>query len=214
MKKRYVSIIFVLVVTLLLTSLPCNVPAKTKREKALETYQKFLEKYESSFTVREGDWEMQNTENYKFCSLFMVKDMDGDKVPELITLHPNEYNSSQIYVYTYKKNKVVPVSKNGVSCANQVGGYAYVYLCSQNHLHNHFFYSLLEEDDTAYKLNTKGKLSKYLDYQESFITNKIVCKKNGKKISQKKYNSLIKKCKAQDDAWRTNNQTERDQLIR
>lgn len=212
MKKRYFSII--LVVALLLTSLPYSVSAKSKGEKALEAYQKFLGKYESSFSVREGEWDKQNTENYKFCSFFMVKDMDGDKVPELITLHPNEYNLSHIYVYTYKKNKVVPISKNGISCANQVGGYAYVYFCSKNHLHNHFFYSLLEEDDTAYKLNAKGELSKYLDYKESFITNKVVCKKNGKKISLKKYNSLAKNCNQQGDEWKTNNQRQRDQLIK
>ena len=212
MKKRYFSII--LVVALLLASLPCNVSAKTKREKALEAYQKFLGKYESSYTIRDFDYENENKENYNSCSAFMLKDMNGDKVPELVTLHPIRYKDYKVYIYTYKKGKVCQLNKKAISCTSVSGGSAYVYFCSRNHLHNHYLYGLFEEDDTAYKLNTKGKLSKYLDYQESFITNKIVCKKNGKKISQKKYNSLIKKCKAQDDAWRTNNQTERDQLIR
>ena len=34
-------------------------------EKALAAYQNFLGKYESSFTVLEGDFEKQNKENYK-----------------------------------------------------------------------------------------------------------------------------------------------------
>ena len=64
MQMKAKSIKLVLTITLMLAILPCNASAKTKKEKALEAYQKFLKKYESEFTVQEFDWDTVNKENY------------------------------------------------------------------------------------------------------------------------------------------------------
>lgn len=212
MQMKAKSIKLVLTITLMLAILPCNASARTKKEKALEAYQKFLKKYESEFTVQEFDWDTVNKENYKYCSYFMTEDLDGDNIPELITMHPDAYKSDDIYVYTYKKGKITRLTKQGITCASRTGGYSYVYLCSQNHLHSYYFYGILAETDTAYKLNQNGKVSKYLDYEESYVTNNITCKKNGKEISAKKYNAIKKKCKELDTTWKENNSTERSKM--
>ena len=210
MKTKWIK--FVLVIVAILMILPYNVSAKTRLKKALEAYQKFLEKYESEFMVREFDWDKVNEENYKYCSYFMTEDLDGDKIPELITMHPCAYKSDDIYVYTYKQRKVTRLTKQGITCSGQTGGQAYIYLCSQKHLHSHYSYGLLGEFDTAYKLTKNGKASKYLAYEESYVTNKITCKKNNKKISVKKYNSLKEKCVELDTTWKVNNSTERSKM--
>lgn len=212
MQMKTKSIKLVLIITLMLANLPCNASARTKKEKALEVYQKFLKKYESEFIAQEFDWDTVNKENYKYCSYFMTEDLDGDKIPELITMHPDAYKSDDIYVYTYKKGKVTRLTKQGITCSSQTGGYSYVYLCSQKHLHSYYFYGILAETDTAYKLNQNGKVSKYLDYEESYVTNNITCKKNSKKISVKKYNAIKKKCKELDTTWKENNSTERSKM--
>ena len=202
MKKFFNMVLSVMIVLLIF---PYNTAAETRKEKALAAYQNFLGKYESSFTVLEGDFEKQNKEDYKYCSEFIIKDMNGDKVPELVTLHPVGYKNAEVYIYTYKKGKVSRVNKKAISCTCISGGTAYVYFCSKKHLHNHYLYGLMGESDTAYALKSNGKLSKYLEYQESYITNKISCKKNEKNISVKKYNSLARKCVEQQTIWKENN---------
>ena len=69
------------------------------------------------------------------------------------------------------------------------------------------------ESDTAYALKSNGKLSKYLEYQESYITNKISCKKNEKNISVKKYNSFARKCVEQQTIWKENNLEARRKIM-
>lgn len=210
MKKIFCMVLSIAIVLLVF---PYNTVAETRKETALVAYQNFLEKYESSFTVLEGDFEKQNKESYKYCSEFIIKDMNGDKMPELITLHPVGYKKAEVYIYTYKKGKVSRLNRKAISCTCISGGTAYIYFCSKKHLHNHYFYGLIGENDTAYVLKSNGKLSKYLEYEESYITNKISCKKNEKNISVKKYNSLVGKCVEQQTVWEENNLDARKKMV-
>ena len=200
---------------------PANVSAKSKSDAALKAYQKYLKKYESQYSEEQYEHLEPNSESYKYCSSFAIIDMNGDKIPELVTEHCNGYKTWELHVYTYKKGKIKELTKQGIAVDSVFGGNAYSYFCSQKHLHTYYYYGLMGTDDIAYQLSKSGKLSKYIEYHEYWYnvmeqgSGQCRCYKNGEKISTKQYKKLFKKCGSEDFSyWKPNTSEEREKLGR
>lgn len=218
--KRNISVALTLVLLLGLFA-PVNVSAKSKSDVAKKAYQKYLKKYESQYTQEQFDRQEPNKESYKYCASFAIIDMNGDKIPELVTEHCNGYKEWEIHVFTYKKGKVKELTKQGISTSNIAGGSTYAYFCSQNHLHIYHYDGLIGTEDTAYQLSKSGKISEYIEYSEYWYdamnrdSSRRECYMNGKKISLKQYKKLFKKCGQKDTSfWKLNTETERKNLLK
>lgn len=207
MKKGIMKGLSVIVALILLMS--NNVQAADKWDKAEKAYRSFLKKYQSSYVVPDNFGEEGNTESYKYCSSYTIKDMNGDGVPELLTIHNTNLKNGDIYIFTYKNGKVQKVKNGKVSIASSAsGGWYQTYFCKKNHLH-------VERDGgfpgalyRVYRLSSKGKLVKYLQWEYNIIENKETFKKNGKKIIAGDFNKLYKKCRDREKqkgiAWKDN----------
>ena len=216
--KRKLSVVLVLVMLLSLI-IPVNVSAKSKNYAAIKAYQKYLKKYESQYTQEQFDRLEQNKENYKYCSSFAIIDMNGDKIPELVTEHCNGYKEWEIHVFTYREGKVEELTKEGIAYSSVAGGTSYAYFCSRSHLHIYHYYGAMGTNDIAYRLSKSGKLSEYLKYSKYWYdvmkqdSGQSECFENGKKISFKQYKKLFKKCGKEDCSyWKNNTATERNNL--
>lgn len=222
--RKFIS--FVLCVCMLVSAWMYEKPTEvyaaskveTTKKAALKAYQKFLKKYESHYVPEEGAWDDQNTENEKYCSSFAVLDMNGDRIPELVTVHWNGYKDSEDHIYTYANGKIKEVMKGGIEVVNSAGGTIYSYFCDQKHLHVQYYNGWMDiEEDTAYRLSKKNKLSQYL--YSSCISNSNGSKnceymENGKKISSKTYEKLSKKCGKEDFSyWKDNTTKERKKIL-
>ncbi|MCD8020098.1 MAG: hypothetical protein LUF92_11095 [Clostridiales bacterium] len=85
---------------------------KTQKKKALKAYKKFLKQSTIS-------WGYETNPNNEFG--FYVKDMNGDKIPELfVTCYTTSAASGYERMYTYKNGKVVELLE-----ANHAGFYIY-----------------------------------------------------------------------------------------
>lgn len=217
--KRKAKVVLLLVLFLSLFT-PVDACAESKKDAVLKSYQKYLKKYESQYTQEQFEQIKSNSESYKFCSSFAIIDMNGDKIPELVTQHCNGYMDWEIHVFTYKKGKVKELTKQGILVSSIAGGTAYAYFCSQNHLHIYHYYGAIGTDDTAYRLSKSGKLSKCLEYSEYWYdvmvqeSGQCECFENGKKISVKKYKKLFKKCGSEDFSyWKLNTDAERKNIL-
>lgn len=216
--RRRVSLIVIFSLLISFVSIT-SVYAKPNRKAALNAYKKYLNKYESQYTQEEFDSMIPNEESYKYCSEFAIIDMNGDKIPELITEHCNGYKDWELNVFTYKNGKITRLSKSGISMSSNMGGYAYPYFCKQKHLHINSYYGQMGTEDTAYKLNKKGKLYNYLkyteywydmDHQDNGTKSYYV---NGKKSSYGAYSKLSKNCKElKQSYWRENTKVERSKI--
>lgn len=216
--KRKVSVI--LVGCLLLSMMAViNVYAKPKSDAAIKKYQKYLKKYESQYTQEQFENFESNKENYRFCSSFAIIDMNGDKIPELITEHCNGYMDWELHVFTYKKGKMKELTKKGIRVESLAGGNAYSYFCEQKHLHTYYYYGLMGTEDIAYRLSKSGKLTEYLRYSEYWYdadkkdNGKKKYYENGKTITAKQYKKLSKKCE-ETPYWKENTATERKKLVK
>lgn len=192
---------------------------ETTKKAALKAYQKFLKKYESHYTPVECDWDDRNEENKKYCSSFAILDMNGNHIPELVTFHCNGYKDSEVHIFTYVSGKIKEVTKTGIEVVNTAGGSIYTYFCEQNHLHIQYYNGYIEvEENTAYRLNKKNNLSKYL-YSSCMRrgngnSETYECLENGKKISVKRYEKLSKKCGKEDYSyWKENTSKERKKIL-
>lgn len=179
--------------------------ASKKWTKACKVYSSFLAKNVSSFEPRIGDLFTINKENYKKSSSFKIVDMDKDGVPELLTWHKIAYRQDDVYIYTYKNGKMVRVKdskgKSSVLAfhCNAAGWYS-VYVCTKGHLHTDWHGGWIGEHNTAYVIRN-GRLKVYLDSNIENIVGKATYKVNGKKVSQKKFNSMIKGCKCKNSGY-------------
>lgn len=197
--KRNISAVLTLVLLLSLFT-PINVIAKSKSDAAKKAYQKYLKKYESQYTQEQYDRQEPNKESYKYCASFAIIDMNGDKIPELVTEHCNGYKDWEDHVFTYKQGKVTELTKSGISVSSTAGGTAYSYFCSKKHLHVYHYYGGMGTENRAYRLNKTGKITNYLKYSayqydwdiDDF--SKHECFENGKRISSTRYKKLFKKC--------------------
>lgn len=139
---------------------------KDERKNALKAYQKFLKKYQSAYKYSDDEnIFITNSEDHKYCSGFMIKDMNGDNIPELIIDHFESFKSWSTYVFTFKNGKIKEVTKEAIDGSYNAGGYMETYFCKENHLHVHYLYGLLGEWNTAYSINKKGELYKYLEFE-------------------------------------------------
>ena len=178
-----------------INSLSANAQAASKWEKAENAYRKFLKKYQSSYVVPDDWGQESNKENYKYCSEYTIQDMNGDGVPELLTVHDTNLQQGDIYIFTYEKGKVKKVKNGKVSITSSAsGGWYDTYFCKKGHLHVDRAGGIAGPLYRTYRLTSKGKLVKYLQYEEDRIENKKTYKMNGKKITAKKYEKYIKKC--------------------
>jgi hypothetical protein len=207
-----VMIIMVLIV-------PIRAEAKDTNAKALKAYKKFLAKNESTFSVKMGDFTTQNKESYKKSSMFLLVDMNQDGISELVTYHPNGYKNGYLYLFQYKNGKVTRIknSKNKASriteCSTAQGLY-YTYSCSKRHLHVRYEGGYVGYSEAIYNLKN-GKLNKYLYEEIDNMYETETYKKNGKKISQSKYESLYSKCEISlDYEMRLNNKTNREKYLK
>lgn len=191
---------------------------ETTKKEALKAYQKFLKKYESHYEPEEGAWDKRNKESKKYCSSFAILDMNGDRIPELVTSHCNGYKDWEDHIYTFVNRKIKEVTKSGIAEICTAGGSIYTYFCDQKHLHVQYYNGGVGiEEDTAYRLTKKNKLSKYLYYSCQSNTNgskKCEYMENGKKISSKTYQKLSKKCgKSNFSYWKENTSKERKKIL-
>lgn len=207
--KKGIIVGLVITVTLILSTMSVNVRAADKWDKAEKAYKNFLKKYQSTYVVPDaGDWDAEsNTENYKYCSSYALVDMNNDGIPELLTNHDIHYNRGDIYIFTYKNGKVQKVKsgKISVTCSAS-GGWYKTYLCEKMHLHVDHIGGLVGPHNRVYRLTNKGKLVKYLEWEDNQVENKERFKKNGKKITAKQYEKLLKKCgtKQKSIDWKNN----------
>lgn len=77
MRKRIIT--GLVAVVILLLSISVNVQAAGKWEKAENAYMKFLKKYQSTYVIPDDWGKEDNTENYKYCSSYSIKDMNNDE---------------------------------------------------------------------------------------------------------------------------------------
>lgn len=195
---------------------------KDERKNALKAYQKFLKKYQSAYKYSDDEnIFITNSEDHKYCSGFMIKDMNGDNIPELIIDHFEPFKSWSTYVFTFKNGKIKEVTKEAIDGSYNAGGYMETYFCKENHLHVHYLYGLLGEWNTAYSINKKGELYKYLEF-ERIIKNiddwdtereKQNYKYKGEKIGKSRYQKIEKKCGSNKYYWRENTEKERSKII-
>lgn len=200
MKNKAKGVIVILVCMLLVGMFGTSGTAATsKRAAACKAYRAFLKKNVSHFTVEEGDWNTENKEGRDKCSCFLIADMNGDGVPELITEHDNGYKSGFLNVYTYKNGKVqhIKTKKNNkvkidITCT--AAGWYTVYACNKGHLHVGWEASEVGKDYLAYNLKS-GKLNRYLHGVWDELSGENHFYKNGNHITEKEFNRLYNKCK-------------------
>lgn len=178
-----------------------DVEAASKKTKALKAYNAFLAKNESNFVVQEFDYQTINNESKSTASSFLVVDLDGNKIPELVTIHDVAYKECYIQFYTYKNGKVVAIrnsksKKAQIAVFSQAQGYYEVYACKKNHLHVIWQGGWIGNEEKIYQVKS-GKLKLYLSKEENDLGDApvVVYKKNGKKTTGKVYQSLTSKCK-------------------
>lgn len=186
MKKRIIA--GLIIAATLILSMPVNAQAAGKWEKAENAYKKFLKKYQSTYVVP-NEWGAEdNTENYKYCSSYAIKDMNNDGVPELLTSHVTNLKKGDLYIFTYKNGKVQKVKNGKISVTSSAsGGWYNTYFCKKMHLHVERAGGLAGPLYRVYRLTAKGKLVKYLQWEDNSVVNKETFKKNGKEITKEEY---------------------------
>lgn len=181
-----------LAVGLILCSLE-SVPAASANGKALSAYKKFLAGHVSTYVENVGDWNGNAGEDEENEAAFMVADLDGDHVKELITSHSTGYKTGMVHVYKYQKGKVKRIKSIDVSC-NAAGRYN-IYVCKKNHLHADWDdFSTGSLIHTAYFVK-KGKLKEYACGEKDNMMRSEKYSVKGKKATEAKYKKAVKKCK-------------------
>lgn len=208
-KHTYLTkgIVFGLVGLLFLTNLEA-VPAETKEQKACKAYQTYLAENVSHYEAEEGDWYDTNDEDENTASEFMLADLNGDGVDELITCHPVGYKQDSLMIYRYKGGvKYIGT----VDVTSTAGGWYDVYICKKNHLHVNYKYEMLGiKTYSTYRLK-KNKLQLYAYKSLNKLEGtKEYCVK-GKVVSSKKYKGVVEGCK-KDHGMMTNTKSNRKKI--
>ena len=193
--------------------------ASPKWKKACKAYHKYLKKNESVYTVPEdAAWYSvnSNTERKSTISQFLIADLDKNGVPELIGAHMNGKDNHTIYVFTYKKGKVVKVKAKNKKAVKidalsytGFGGNA-VGICNKNHMHVDESWGS-GHHSSIYKLK-KGKLSCYAEWEWNNIEMRTITKINGKEVSESVYNEKVN-CMVQK-YWVDNNASNRKTYVK
>lgn len=222
---RKISVVS-LVIILLLTMMPLNVSAASiasKVKNAQVAYGKYLSKHLQPARVQKHFYDAGYSEKDKsYVSSYELCDLDGDKVPELITITDVNFRWFIVRVYTYKNNKMLTykftngktVEFNNNASAN--GAYCF-YICGKKHIHNGWS-GYEEKNDTIYA-NSNGKLKTYISMKEQFIYdstggyNKFIAKKNGVSISKTTYKKFVDSCPNRKAAKRYKNNTTNRKLL-
>lgn len=203
-KCKYFALFLVCILLVGVVSLPVS-EAASKKTAACKAYKKFLKKNVSHYTVEEGDWESKNTEKRDKCWGFLLVDLDRDGTPELVTNHETGYRQGFLNVYVYKNGKVqYAKTKKGnkvkISISCNAAGWWDVYSCKKGHLHTEWQGGMMGQTKAAYMLK-EGKLNKYLygcwETTPDGENNRFY--KNGKAITETKFDSLYSKCKAKEE---------------
>ena len=192
--------------------------ASAKWKKACQAYKTYLAKNESHYVPKRTKyWYTANSEKATTLSDFLILDMDKNGVPELIGIHSYGMKNQKLYVFTYKNGKVTRVKNTkgksaSVEMISSTGtGWPSVYSCTKNHLHIYLSWGSGNKQYTYVIKN--GKLQCYAEYEWNWIENKTTCKVNGKRVSAKKYQSVIKNCR-QKKCWVTNNKKNRAKYVK
>ncbi|MEE0421152.1 MAG: hypothetical protein UDG86_14030 [Lachnospiraceae bacterium] len=208
---------FLVIFTLCSSTINVNA-ANTKWKKACKAYRSYLAKNESKFKVVEGNFRHTNKESYKKAASFLITDLDKNGIPELITWYNVAYKQNYAFIYTYKNKRVVRVKDfNGKlssikAFCNAAGNYT-IYACNKNHLHVDWNGGFLGYRNDVYHMK-KGKLKLYAEGNEDKLINKRTFTVNGRKISRKKYLSVVGKCNVKSNGYLiSNNKKNRKKCI-
>ncbi len=165
------TLIITLIIMLMLT-----VPtlAASKKKKALKAYRKYMSK--SMITVKDNGVKTRvNPEQ------FAVIKLNGDKVPELVTL-----SNSRLYFFCYKKGKIRQIGDTG-----QFTSGAYYYPGKQL-LKNSFFAGVGVSSEVYIQVNVKkGKMTSLgtaifgMNFRDYYI--------QSRQVSYSSYSSYIRK---------------------
>lgn len=200
----------------------CRVSVSSKgllAKRANKAYAYFLAKNQSCFVAEPYNFQKQNNEKRTTVSSFFVADLNGDRIPELITYHENAYQKGVVQLYTYKEGKITALCGSNnkpklIEINSQACGYFDIYVCSRHHFHTVWHGGNIGYEEKIYVVSN-GKMKSYLMISKEYMCNpqRIICKKNGKNISQKLYNSHTAKCrKMKNSGLMKNNKENRNNL--
>lgn len=203
-------------------SIPVSVFASSKKTKALKAYKRFLANNESTFVASPG---LKNIEIIQTYSEFLVVDLNNDKVPELVTFHPDGYKDGYVYFFSYKnKVKRLQVKKSSHFNSNGYGVHAPTYTsptfwsgltaysCSKNHFHlnlrngaghTEWIFTMKKG-----RVVLKAVLADSSDLPKNGTIKYYI---NDKKVSSAKYNSFVRNCKVKK-SFESNNAAKRKKL--
>ncbi|MDY3249827.1 MAG: hypothetical protein SOX32_05700 [Candidatus Choladocola sp.] len=191
--------------------------ASAKWKKACQAYKTYLAKNESRF-VANTNTQYRNNESYRKTSCFMISDLDGNGVPELITLHCWGFRDSSVYVFSYKNGKVTRVKNTKgkyvdiSECSWANGGYS-TWICNRRHIHVKWS-GFSGYHEYVYRMSG-GKLKLYMERDVDNFIKKYRYTVNGKKVSKSSFNKQIKKCKhISKGEFVRNNKTNRSRYLK
>lgn len=217
-----VFLAFVMLFPAIFASSSINVQASTAKWKnACKAYGAYLAKNKSRFKAGMGEFEKTNKESCKKADSFLIVDLDKNGIPELVVNHPYSYKSDHIYVYTYRAGKIVQIKDTngekgelaGINISCQANGWYSVYKCKKNHLHVNWSGGMFGYENSIYTVN-KGKLKLYAKETEDNIRDFKSYEINGRRVSSKKYNALVKKCENTENGLKSNTKTNRKKYLR
>lgn len=191
--------------------------ASPKWKKACKAYNKYLKKNESAYTPEyEGNWYTANTEKSSTISQFLIADLDKNGVPELIAAHMNGMKDQTIYVFTYKKGKVVKVKdkkkktvKIDARSYTGFGGNS-VGICNKNHMHVDESWGS-GHHTIIYKMK-KDKLTCYAEWEWNNIERRTITKINEKDVPESVYNAKTN-CQVKN-CWVDNTSSNRKKYVK
>ena len=207
MLMKKLSILLLCITSFLCLIQPIDIEAATEK-KAQSAYDTFLKKHPSvEFGSAFYDASYQRS-NKSYVNSYAIYDLDGDKIPELITETPVNFRWFIVRIYTYKNGKVIAYKFSSGEkvefddCATANGEY-YYYICKKGHLHNCWS----GDSGTIHKVYSvkNKKLKEYLSYEEDEWIGTRSVTRYGKSISKKKFEKLTKSCSKKKILYKNNN---------
>lgn len=179
MKNKIKKIMSLIMVVCL--SVMCIVPTQSvyasTASKAIKAYKKFLKK--KSYTVDSKSYDMKR-------SSFVIKDINNDKVKELI-MFPNTDEMCTFVVYSYYKGKVKYVeygNHSGLGYFNKKSVFVNKMTISSTGIIITYYYS--------YKKGKLKEIATFTNYKFFDETMKNTYEIGGKSVSKSKFNRTLK----------------------